>query len=181
MDYSKLVNAVLEEDENSLAEIVVIITRVLRSFLRVRYGASREDAEDCAQNALLIGIEKIREGQIEHPDAIISYLFTVSKNEYFKIISRGKDISFTEFNEQYNSQPDQLAALIDDEKLAILRACIDKLKDDFKQFITYWLQHAESEALAIANHFGISVNNAWTRKHRIVSLLKKCYQEKNEL
>lgn len=181
MDYSKFVKAVLEEDEVASARLVNVITPVLIKFLRVRFGVNRLDAEDCAQNTLLIAIEKIRSGKLENPDVIISYLFTTAKNEYFKLLAKEKEGAFSEPPESYHEPADQLSQLLNEEKMAILRKCVEELKEDFRTYINYWFGHAGNETAVVAQHFGISVNNAWTKKHRIINVLKECYLKKIQL
>lgn len=178
MDYSKFVTAVLEKDEPAIAEQVKVITAVLIKFLRVRLGVTQQDAEDCAQNTLLIAIEKIRGDKLDNPDVIISYLFTTAKHEYFKSLSKNKESNFKNVPDSYFDKPDQLHRLLSKEKMSILQRCIEALKPDFKKYIEYWFENAGHETTLVAEHFNISVNNAWTKKHRVINLLKECYQKK---
>ncbi|MEX0719803.1 MAG: sigma-70 family RNA polymerase sigma factor [Balneolaceae bacterium] len=181
MDYSKFVGAVLENDKDIIAKQVKVITAVLIKFLRVRLNVSQQDAEDCAQNTLLIAIEKIRGDKLENPDVIISYLFTTAKHEYFKGLAKDKESKFDELPDSHFQKPDQLHRLLNEEKMNILQRCIEALKPDFKNYIQYWFNNAANETSVIADHFGISVNNAWTKKHRVINLLKECYQKKIKL
>src|SRR5690554_1843369 len=181
MDYSKFVDAVLEEDEEVLSGLVKIISAVLIKFLLVRYKVNKQDAEDCAQNTLLIAIEKIRADKLQNPDSIISYLFTTAKNEYFKLLSKEKETGFADPPDTHIAEPDQLYLLLDEEKLSILEKCMAALKPDFRSYIQYWFQNADAEAAVVAQYFGITVNNAWTKKHRVINLLKECYEKKIQL
>lgn len=181
MDYSKFVTAVLEKDEAAIAEQVKVITAVLIKFLRVRLGVSQQDAEDCAQNTLLIAIEKIRGDKLDNPDVIISYLFTTAKHEYFKSLSKDKESKFKVLPDSYFDKPEQLHRLLNEEKMTILQRCMDALKPNYKKYIEYWFDNAGHETAMVAQHFDISVNNAWTKKHRVINLLKECYQKKIKL
>lgn len=181
MDYSKFVGAVLEEDEEELSRIVKVISAVLIKFLLVRFRVTKQDAEDCAQNTLLIAIEKIRADKLNNPDSIISYLFITAKNEYFKLLSKQKEAGFAEPPDTYINEPDQLNLLLDEEKKSILEKCMAALKPDFRKYIRYWFQNADSETAVVAEHFGISVSNAWTKKHRVINLLRECYEKKIQL
>ena len=178
MDYSKFVDAVLENDDTVITEQVNVITPVLIKFLMVRLNASIHDAQDCAQNTLLIAIEKIREDELSHPDALINYLFTTAKHEYLKQLSKDREMNYEEPPEHHSGPADQLDRLVDKEKMAILKQCIDTLKADYRNFIEYWFQHPAYETSIVADHFEMSVNNAWTKKHRVINALKKCFDKK---
>lgn len=181
MDYSKFVGAVLENNEPAINKQVKVITAVLIKFLTVRLDASIEDAQDCAQSTLLIAIEKIRNEALNNPDVIINYLFTTSKHEYFKLLSKEREVNYDDLPEHHHKKPDQLNRLVDNEKMNILKRCIEALKTDYKKYIEYWFQHPDYETSVVANHFGISVSNAWTKKHRVINVLKECFEKKIQI
>ncbi len=177
MDYSKFVSAVLENDEEKLNELSDVIFRVLIKFLMVRMDARSEDAEDSAQNALMLVIEKIRNDKLKNPDTLIYYLFTTAKNDYLKQLSKKKESNYEEIPNSFSEKADQLENLLDEERLNVLNYCMKKLKKDYYDYISYWFEHPGDEAVAVASHFGISVNNAWTKKHRILQILKECVRK----
>lgn len=181
MDYSKFVNAVLTDDEALITVQVKVITRVLIKFLMVRLGASIQDAQDCAQATLLIAVEKIREGKLKYPDAIINYLFTTCKHEYFKYLSKDREVNYVDLPEHHSMPAEQLENLLEAEKIRVLEDCLDELKVDNKAFIVYWFEHPGFDASVVADHFKISVNNAWTKKHRVISTLSECVKNKLKL
>jgi DNA-directed RNA polymerase specialized sigma24 family protein len=181
MDYSKFVGAVLENNEPVINEQVKVITAVLIKFLTVRLDAPIEDAKDCAQSTLLIAIEKIRNNELDNPDVVINYLFTTSKHEYFKVISKEREVNYDDLPSHYYDKPDQLNRLVDSEKMSILKRCIEALKADYKKYIEYWFQNPDFETSVVADHFGISVNNAWTKKHRVINVLKECFEKKIQI
>lgn len=181
MDYSKFVDAVLQNDQSVINKQVEVITAVLIKFLTVRMDASIEDAQDCAQNTLMIAIEKIRNDKLSHPDAVINYLFTTAKHEYFKQLSKEREVNYENLPEHHFEKPDQLHRLVDNEKMTILERCIEALKADYKKYIEYWFQNPDYETSVVAEHFGISVNNAWTKKHRVINVLKECFEKKIQL
>lgn len=174
MDYSKFVDAVLQDDSNQINRMVPVISGVLIKFLRVRMSAPYQDAEDCTQSTLMLAIKKIRQEKIEHPDAFIYYLFTTAKNEYLKMLSRRKEDFYDEVPDSHAAPGDQLTNLLDEEKQSVLEKCMDLLRPDLREYISYWFNHPRDEAAVVASHFGISVNNAWTKKHRILKILKEC-------
>lgn len=177
MDYSKFVFAIQQNDQATINIYAPIIIGVLIKFLKVRQGATHHDAEDVAQNTIINVIEKIRLNEINNPDSVIYYLFTTSRNEYFKYIKRFKENIYEEIPEHF-SDGDQLMNILNEEKQRILQKCIHMLKPNLKEYISYWFKHPKNEAFVVAEHFGISVNNAWTKKHRILKILKHCVDKK---
>lgn len=178
MDYSKFVNAVLESDQATITEQVNVITPVLVKFLTVRLDADFHDAQDCAQNTLLIAIEKIRDDKLLNPDAIINYLFTTAKHEYFSMLSKDREKNYQDLPEHHSAQGDQLHRLLDKEKMSLLKRCVEALKVDYRKFIEFWFQNPDYETSVVADHFGISISNAWTKKHRVINTLQECLEKK---
>lgn len=178
MDYTRFVSAVKNDDPDELTSLVTVITAVLIKFLKVRIRASHQDAQDSAQNTLILVIEKIKEDKLNNPDSIIYYLFTTAKNDYFKAQAKIKEPTFDEVPESFSTDGDQLKNILSEEKKSILRICLDELKPDFKTYISYWFQNPKDETAVVADHFGISMSNAWTKKHRILKLLKECCEQK---
>ena len=178
MDYSKFVDAVLREDTTQINEMVPIITAVLIKFLKVRLNAAHHDAQDCTQTVLMKATQKIRQEGIKNPDAFIYYLFTSAKNEYLKSLQRVKEDIYEDTPDSHSSFGDQLTNLLEEERLGILQKCLSLLKGDYKEYIQYWFENPRDEAAVVADHFGISVNNAWTKKHRILKTLKDCCEKK---
>ncbi len=178
MDYSRFVHAVQNNDAEELASLTSVISAVLIKFLKVRIGASHHDAEDSVQNTLMLVIEKIRENKLNNPDSIIYYLFTTAKHDYLKAQAKIKEPTYDDVPDSYSEKGDQLSALVDEERMNILQVCINKLKPDMKAYISYWFKNPGDEASVVADHFGISVNNAWIKKHRILKLLKECCEKK---
>lgn len=178
MDYSKFVIAVQKEDQESFKEFYEVLTKILFKFLRVRMDAESEDAKDSAQNAILFAVEKIKNNKLEHPDRIINYLFTTAKHDYLKHQNKRKETAYEHVPDSYSEEPDQLHNLLDKERQSVLKRCFNELKAKQLEYISYWFSKPDSDTVVVADHFGISVNNAWTKKHRIIQVLNECVQKK---
>ncbi len=178
MDYSKFVFAIQENDQATINIYVPVIMGVLIKFLKVRQGATHHDAEDVAQNTIINVIEKIRLNKIKNPKSLIYYFYETSKNEYFKYLKKIKESNYDQISTSYVDTGDQLINILNQEKQRILEKCIHLLKPNLKEYITYWFKHPRVETVVVAEHFGISVNNAWTKKHRILKILKNCVEKK---
>lgn len=177
MDYSKFVTAVLNNDKEVVREFYVVITKVLIKFLLVKLDANIEDAKDSAQNAIMFSVEKIKNKELKHPDYIINYLFTTAKHDYLKTQNKQKESNYEEVPTHYAEEGDQLENILDEERQIILEECFKKLKPKQFDYISYWFHNPGSDTTLVAEHFSISVNNAWTKKHRIIQLLKECFEK----
>ena len=89
--------------------------------------------------------------------------------------------NYEDLPEHHFDKPDQLSRLLDDEKMSILTRCIEGLKADYRNYIEYWFQNPGYETSVVADYFGISVSNAWTKKHRVINVLKDCFEKKIKL
>lgn len=178
MDYSKFVFALQENNQAVIKEYVPVIISVLIKFLKVRLNATHHDAEDVAQNTIINVTEKIKSNELNNPDSVIYYLFTTAKNEYYKFIRSIKEGNYEEIPESYSENGDQLSNILDKEKHKILEGCLKNLKPNLKEYISFWFNNPRGEATVVAKHFGISVNNAWTKKHRILNSLKECVEKR---
>lgn len=150
-------------------------------FLRIHMNASVDDAKDCAQETFLLSLEVIKEDKLENPDRILSYMLTSCRNNYLKMRRKKKEKNYEEIPQNHHHAPGQLNALLDKERKRLLKWCMEQLKQEYRKFMEYWFKHPDYEAEKVADHFNLSVSNTWTRKHRIIKKLNKCYQKKSEL
>jgi RNA polymerase sigma factor (sigma-70 family) len=178
MDYAPLVNAIQEGDQETANRLISDATPILIRMLKVRMNASHEDAEDAVQMMFLYVVNAIREGRIDNPSGLLSYMVMTCRHSYLKKMEGFQPELLDEEIREPTEQPSQLKRLLDEEKQQIYDECIESLRDDYREFYHYWIRHSDSSAREIAEHFGISVNNAWTRKHRIVKTLQKCVDSK---
>lgn len=178
MDYSPLVNAVREGDQETANRLISEATPILVRMLMARMNADRHDAEDAVQSMFVYIIEAIRNGNIHNPSGLLSYMIKTCRHNYLK----SRQEYTVDYEEGMTGEPAteavQLERLIESERLDIYRECVDGLKQDYRDYFDYWTDHPDSPAEEVAEAFGISVNNAWTRKHRIIKWLQKCVRQK---
>lgn len=178
IDYSKLVQATLEDDQFQLNKILDQIFKVLIFYLLGTMHCSKEDAEDCAQQAIMNILEKIKEKKIKDPERIFPYLLKSCRNNCLRLMRyNGKFISDEHFT-YLTEPPRQLLNLLDEEEAAALKTCVATLSDLHKTFLDYMFNLPGIDANQIAEHFGISVASVWSRKHRIIRKLSKCVKTK---
>lgn len=174
MDYSELVTAIQNGDQRTSNRLCGKAAPILKKYLISNVGAEPDDADEAVQNMFEYVINKIRDDEIDNPAGLLAYMLKSSKHSYYNIL-RGRRRDFMEEMQAEPISPaKQLLKLVDSEKQEILRKCIQKLKKSYKEFISHWFNFPDAETEDIAEHFDISVNNAWTRKHRIVKKLTDC-------
>lgn len=181
MDFSDLADAIKENDSARVNELMKKLIPRLKRFLTVHMNATRQDAEDCAQESVLLCIEAIKEDRLRNTDKVLSYLLTSCRNNYLKMKDKRKEQHYDKLPEDQNSPAGQLINLLDKERRRLLEWCLKQLKQEYQAFMRYWFQFPDSEAEKVADHFNISISNTWTRKHRIISKLNECYEEKSQL
>ena len=183
MDYSQLVTAITENDTQKINDLIKKIRPRLLAFLCIHMGANRIDAQDIAQDALLTTIRVIKEGPgINNPEQVVKYMMSICRNEYIKEQKKKQAESIEEVSPPERRQaPRQLQSLLDEEQHRMLQWCLKQLKKEYQKYMEYWFNNPNAHTQKVADHFGISVSNAWTRKHRLVKKLNECYQKKSNL
>ncbi len=179
MNYSELVTALQENDSSKINELIEAFIPRLMAFLRVHLNADYADAQDCAQETLLITIETIQEDKLRKPEKVTAFMLSTCRNTYLKMQGKNREYVNENLPEQHYAAP-QLQSLLDEERGRLLRWCLKQLNKKYQEFIRYWFDHPDEAAITVAEHFNISVNNAWTRKHRIIKKLNECYENKSK-
>lgn len=175
MDYSDLVEAVLNGDDRTVNQRCADAVPILRSYLVVNLNATKEDAEDAVQRMFEYVYPKIQNGEIAKPTALLSYMLTGTRHSYFKILNKyGSYESIDDYEELQVSEAEQIQNMVDEEEQSILNKCMDRLRDHYRQLMIFSFAHPDAETKDIAERFDISINNAWIRKHRANKELEDC-------
>lgn len=179
-NYAKLIESIQKDDEFAITTLLGTLFPTLVNYLMVTMNSSQDDAEDCAQEAMITVVENIRRNGIKNPDSVFNYIITVSRNAYLRL--RRGDIPGpnVDFSEAYHvAEPaEQLENLLSEERERFLTKCLEDLSPDNRELITLWIENPERSTAEVARHLKISVNNAWIRKHRIVKILINCIEKK---
>ncbi len=177
MDYSALVKAVQEGDNVTANRLCSEAFPILRRYLIATLNATPEDAEDAVQRMFEYVIPKIRRSEFANPGGLLSYMLTASKHAYLKDV-RDFDVGdLDELNEEPEVEASQVWNLINQERLTILEICIETLKGHYRTMVDFIFDHPSATTLDIAEHFDISENNAWIRKHRVIRQLSDCAEK----
>lgn len=179
MNYSDLVRAVQEGDERTASKLCKEALTILKRYLIANYDASHEDAEDAVQRMFEYVIPKIRNNEITNPDGLLSYMLSGVKHAYFKNLRQYEDDQTDPLFSEPETDEVQLWKLIDEERNQILKRCISYLKLHYRSLAEFIFDHPDADSYDIAEHFEISLNNAWIRKHRVIKQLSDCAQQKS--
>lgn len=179
MDYSDLIEAVLNGDDRTVNQRCADAVPIIRSYLVANLNASKEDAEDAVQRMFEYVYPKIQKGEIAKPSALLSYMLTGARHSYFKIINKyGNFEAIDDYEDLQVSEADQVRNLVDEEKKSILKMCMDRLRGHYRNLMEFSFDNPDAETKDIADRFDISINNAWIRKHRASKELEDCVRSR---
>ncbi|MCB1609952.1 MAG: sigma-70 family RNA polymerase sigma factor [Xanthomonadales bacterium] len=122
----------------------VRLTRFALWMILVRRGCSRDEAEDLAQEALIVAINRLRAGEIEDPARINGYLLRTAL-----FIRRGNQRKLAESRTVYSD--DSMDAFAD-EKADPLANCDRDQREQLLQRALGWLGQARDREL-LRRHF----------------------------
>lgn len=161
----------LEVSEDELA---------LRFTQRLRLFASRHlhdatVAEDVAQEALRRVVEALRANRITHRDALPAFVFQTARNICLHWVrSTGRERSAFARFERDAAYPaectDALAGLIAAERVAVVRAALDELRDRDRRLLSM-IYYDGLDNGRVAAQLGITVTAVRVRKHRALQRL----------
>lgn len=174
MDYSDLVSSIQTGDDRTANRLCDRATPILKKYLISNVGSSPTDADDAIQKMFEYVIKKIKNDEIENPSGLLAYMLTTSRHCYYKVLKKRDKQLAEDLEQEPGRSATQIWELVDEEEQKILKLCLSKLKKSYLEFITYLFNYPDAETEDIAEHFDISTNNAWTRKHRIIKKLNKC-------
>ncbi len=174
MDYSELVSSIQNGDDKTANRLCSEATPILKKYLISNVGASPEDADDAIQKMFEYIIKKIKQDDIENPSGLLAYMLKTSRHRYYKLLKKRNKQLAEDLENEPGRNASQLWEIVDKEKQEILKRCLSELKKSYLEFITYLFKFPDAETDDIAEYFGISPSNAWTRKHRIIKKLNKC-------
>ncbi len=178
MNYAKFIDAVKKGPSKEFNKLYLELFQMLCHYLRTTMRANVPDAEDAAQHALVKTVERIHKNGIKEPDSIYSYLVQGAKNRYLRILFENNRYNYQDNIEVYIPVEEQVDRLNTYEELETLDKCIEQLPEEWRRFMMYWMDYPDAHANDVARDFGISVNNVWTRKHRVLKKVSECIKKK---
>ncbi|MFO7846343.1 MAG: sigma-70 family RNA polymerase sigma factor [Balneolaceae bacterium] len=179
VDYSDLVDALRDGDEETANALLKEVMPRLVDYLKVVMNATPQEAEECAHQSFLDVFERIRKDKIKESKYIFSYLITTSRNQYlhYRRTQHRFDPEPDE-NRHHVESADQVDALIEEERMLILESCLEQLDPDDRKLITYMLANPDATTKQISKKFGLSGANVRTKKSRLTHKLHHCFKRK---
>ena len=177
LEINSFITALQSNDPDEVNRWSVNAGVVIADYLRLKFRASADDAQDCVQETLAMVFEKVRDGSFDtnNPGA---YILATARNNYFKLYNENKKkVTEDVLDFETDFHPDPTSILMDRELMDILRKCIQQLADLPKKIICYLLDNPDAKSETVAKEFNTSVNNIWTRKHRINQQLHACIEK----
>ena len=166
-------------DTDLLSTHLNILRRDMVMYLKYQHGADETDAMDATQETLYILFKMWKKNELENVKAHKAYMFKILRNQYFKMI-RDRSMYTNEPIESYlekiESYPNE--EFSDNESIQLLADCISKLSSKHQKYINYWLKEHNPNTGEFSELFDITTSNAWTIKHRLITILKKCVLKK---
>lgn len=176
LEFEAFIEAVKKGDQEEIRKWSDKLNRVLTDYLRIRFKAPLQDAEDCTQDAILTMMEVLGSGK-DLPQNPGGYLRSTAKYNYFRLAKSKKRFASEVEMETDNDGEDPAAILIKEEMKAILHKCIQKLDELQQKMIRFWMETPGIKADKVALHFEMSVSNVWVRRHRINKSLEECIRK----
>ena len=171
-------DAVLSNNQSQISKGTQVLRPIIMRYLMTMMKADINDAEDIVQNVFLYTINQISSGGINEPDRLGAYLIKAARNQF---ISFKRKIQLDELDDEpgyFASLSEQIDALVEEEKLEALRACVDTLEETNKSFMQFWLAKPDEKAEVLAKYFDMTVSYVFTKKHRLIKVLAECVKFK---
>lgn len=183
VDYSELVSALQDGDEETANELLVEVIPRLIDYLRVVMRAPAVDAEECAYQAFTDVLEYIREENIHDKKYIFSYLIKTARHEYLRHVKQKHRFVRNDLDEGYRHEQAepamQIQALMEKERMEILSDCLGELNRKSRKFIQYILDYPEKTTKELSARFRMSEASIRTKKSRIIDRLHFCFKTKS--
>lgn len=180
MDFSELVIAIQDDDQQKINELLRDIIPRLISYLVVTMRADEYNAEECVYESFIEVFQKVKEGKIKNENYIYSYLIKSARHQYLKFLKRNHRFSGDENEVKHIAEPaEQIERLLDEERQKILKECLSELKKKSRDFIQFFINKPEVTNEDASKVFKISNGNVRTKKSRILNILHECYKRKS--
>lgn len=182
VDYSELIQAVKQGNRSKQNRLLEEIRSRLMDFMAHNMNVPQFVADDVVQEVLIRTLEAIEEDKIDRPKAILAYMIQGIRNEYYNY--RRKAVRHEEDPEDDSeedldpdkqfSDSDQHQDVLDEERLDVMRHCIEQLKPKDRNFLKTVLDFPDMSLRKIAKIAKVSYAHARVKKHRLSERVSDC-------
>jgi RNA polymerase sigma-70 factor, ECF subfamily len=183
LEYSRLVSRIIGGDADAETELVnrfgagvfQIILRIVRN---------PPLAEDLTQDALITIIQKIRDGKVEHPESLNSFVASLARfhaiGQIRKIRRRGLSEDLEQAEQLPDPAPNRLEELQTSEQFAEMRDVIEELVPRYRELLLRFYINEEPKDVICAD-LGMSSMQFDGVLHRARKRYKELYLKRKGL
>ena len=158
-DVADLVSRIRAGDHQAEAELVERFGRGVLMILR-RSTRNAAVSDDLYQDTFRIILEKVRQGDLRDAEKLPAFIASVARNlviEYFRRTARHENLTeIAEVERPPHSAPNQLEAVLQKEKSAIVRQVIDELPTDRDRQLLFRFYVVEDDKEQICEDLGLT-------------------------
>jgi len=134
---------------------------VITSYITSNSGTP-SDAEDIFQEALIIIYEKLRDEQLELKSSLATYIYSICKNLWLKVLRRKSSGFLPLEGDFFVSDENLIEAIEQSEKYSLYRKYFQKLDVSCRQVISLFIAGSKTEEVMSITGF----SNSHVRKKR---------------
>ncbi|MEX0660807.1 MAG: ECF-type sigma factor [Balneolaceae bacterium] len=180
IDFSELVDALQKGDESKANELLGEVMPRLVDYLRIVMSADRLEATECAQQAFVDVFDQIKRDKIKEKKYIYSYMITTARNEFLRYKKvQHRFVSDPEMVPHQVEPARQIDALVEEERMKILRECLKELTQENRKLMNYFISHPDEAMKKVSKKFGLTNANLRTKKSRLTNRLHHCFKRKS--
>jgi RNA polymerase sigma-70 factor (ECF subfamily) len=179
-DVADLVSRIRAGDHQAEAELVKRFGRGVLMILR-RSTRNTAVSDDLYQDTFHIALENVRQGHLRDSEKLPAYIASVARNlviEYFRRTARHENLTeIAKAERPPHSAPNQLEAVLQKEKAAIVRQVIDELPTDRDRQLLFRFYVVEDEKEQICADFGLTSLHFNRVLHRARERYRQLYEK----
>jgi RNA polymerase sigma factor (sigma-70 family) len=182
-DNSLLVSRIIAGDDDAEAELVERFNAAVFHIVR---SIARNDslAEDFSQDTLITIIRKIRNGDVEHPESLPSFVAKVARYHAIEQMRKLRRRNLSEDLEQAEQLPDPLPNRLEElqasEELDEIRSLIQQLRPRYRELLLRFYINEEPKE-AICADLGMTAKQFDNVLHRARNSYKALYLKRKAL
>ena len=183
---SKERNYTLSKDDEIVAGIQKGVSGAMESLYKIHFpmvlrlvlnnGGDMDDAKDVFQEAVIILYDKINAGSFELNSKLKTYLYSVSRNLWFKKLTKqGVYSNIDDFEDKFPIEDDVDAHKERDKQFTLMESALEQLGEPCQTIIKDFYIHNRSMQ-DICEKFGYTnTDNAKNQKYKCLQRLKKLF------
>jgi RNA polymerase sigma-70 factor, ECF subfamily len=174
-----LVSRIRAGDQQAEAELV---ERFGRGVLMIVRRSTRNAAvsDDLYQDTFRIALEKVRQGALRESEKLSAFICSVARNlviEYFRRTARHESLTEIAEADRPYSAPNQLEAVLQNERAAIVRQVINELPTDRDRQLLFRFYVVEDEKEKICADLSLSSLHFNRVLHRARERYRELYEK----